>query len=73
MSTAVPPMPAEPWCISTRACGSAYRLPGVPAESRNWPMLAARPIASVLTSLGMSRIVSMIARPALTEPPGELM
>ena len=58
MSTAVPPMPAEPWCISTRECGRAYRLPGVPAESRNWPMLAASPIASVLTSLGISRIVS---------------
>ena len=27
-------------------------------------MLAASPIASVLTSLGISRIVSMIARPA---------
>ena len=36
-------------------------------------MLAARPMARVLTSLGISRIVSMIARPALTEPPGELM
>jgi hypothetical protein len=28
------------------------------AQSRNWPMLAARPIASVLTSLGIRRIVS---------------
>ena len=36
-------------------------------------MLAASPMASVLTSLGISRIVSMIARPADTEPPGELM
>src|SRR5262249_20797278 len=24
ISTAEPPIPAEPWCISTRACGSAY-------------------------------------------------
>ena len=23
MSTALPPMPAEPWCISTRECGNA--------------------------------------------------
>ena len=36
-------------------------------------MLAASPMASVLTSLGISRIVSMIASPAETEPPGELM
>ena len=36
-------------------------------------MLAASPMARVLTSLGISRIVSMIARPAETEPPGELM
>ena len=35
--------------------------------------LAARPIASVATSLGISRIVSYIASAALTEPPGELM
>ena len=36
-------------------------------------MLPARPIASVLTSFGISRIVSYMASPALTEPPGELM
>ena len=58
MSIAVPPMPAEPWCIRIRLCGSANRLPGVPAESRNWPMLAASPIASVATSFGISRMVS---------------
>ena len=61
MSIAVPPMPAEPWCSRTRACGSAYRLPGVPADSRNCPALAAIPIASVPTSLGISRITSRIA------------
>ena len=44
--------------MRTWACGKLNRLPGVPAHSRNWPMLAARPMASVLTSLGMSRIVS---------------
>lgn len=36
-------------------------------------MLAARPMASVLTSLGINRMVSKMARPAETEPPGELM
>ncbi len=36
-------------------------------------MLPARPMASVLTSLGISCIASYIASPALTEPPGELM
>ena len=73
MSTAVPPMPAEPWWSSTRACGRAYLLPGVPAESRNWPALAAIPIARVLTSLGISRITSWMASIAETEPPGELI
>src|SRR3954471_1612085 len=56
-----------------RACGSAYRFPGVPAESRNWPALQARPIARVLTSLGIMRITSWIASIAGTEPPGELI
>src|SRR5437667_211633 len=37
MSTALPPIPAEPRCIRIRACGSAYRLPLVPAESRICP------------------------------------
>ena len=73
MSTAVPPMPAEPWCSRTRACGRAYLLPGVPAESRNCPALAAIPIATVLTSLGISRITSWMASIAETEPPGELI
>ena len=54
-------MPAEPWCIRIRACGSARRLPGVPAESRNWPALHASPSASVATSFGISRITSRIA------------
>src|ERR1022692_4401211 len=57
-SAAVPPKPAEPWCISTWVCGRLNRLPAAPAHSRNWPMLPARPIASVRTSLGIRRIVS---------------
>ena len=44
--------------MRTRECGRAYRLPGVPADSRNWPMLAASPMARVLTSFGINRIVS---------------
>ena len=58
MSIAVPPIPAEPWCIRIRLCGSANRLPGVPADSRNCPMLAASPMARVATSFGISRMVS---------------
>ena len=58
MSAAVPPMPPEGWCIMIRACGVAYRLPLVPAQSRNWPMLAASPMATVDTSFGMNSIVS---------------
>ena len=34
-----PADPAEPWCSSTRAFGSAFRLPLVPADSRNCPAL----------------------------------
>ncbi|CAM5667273.1 hypothetical protein SHIRM173S_05209 [Streptomyces hirsutus] len=41
-----------------RALGRANLLPGAPTLSRNWPMLAANPMASVETSLGISRIVS---------------
>src|SRR5215207_2433749 len=73
MSTAVPPMPAEPWCIRMRACGSANRLPFVPAESRNWPALAAMPTAIVETSFGIDRMTSAMASIAETEPPGELI
>jgi hypothetical protein len=58
MSAAVPPMPPEGWCMMMRACGSAYRFPGVPAQSRNWPIEPARPMATVDTSLSMNCIVS---------------
>ncbi len=44
--------------MSTWACGKLNRFPAAPAHSRNWPMLAASPMASVLTSLGISRMVS---------------
>ena len=58
MSAAVPPIPADGWCIMIRACGRLKRLPDEPAVSRNWPMLAANPIARVDTSLGISAMVS---------------
>ncbi len=51
-------MPADGWCIITRVCGSAYRLPLVPVVRRNWPMLAAKPNPTVTTSFGSSRMVS---------------
>ena len=73
MSTAVPPMPPDGWCMRTRACAMTFRLPGVPALSRNCPALAASPIASVATSFGISRMVSYMASAALIDPPGELM
>ena len=72
-STAEPPIPADPWCMRMRACGSANRLPRVPADSRNWPALHAMPNASVATSHGMSRMTSRIASMDGTEPPGELI
>ena len=56
-----------------RACGSANRLPCVPAESRNWPALQAMPSARVATSHGMSRMTSRMASIDGTEPPGELI
>ncbi len=73
MSASVPPTPADGWCIMIRACGSAERLPGVPADSRNCPIDAAMPIAVVATSHGIRFIVSKMAMPSVTEPPGELM
>ena len=58
MSVAEPPRPAEGWCIRMRVFGSAKRLPGVPAVSRNWPIEAAMPMAMVTTSFLMNCIVS---------------
>ena len=58
MSLAVPPRPPDGWCIMIRLCGSAYRLPLVPAQSRNWPIEAASPMATVATSLEIQFMVS---------------
>jgi hypothetical protein len=56
-----------------RACGSANRLPGAPAASRKHPIDAAIPMQIVLTGDERCCIVSYIASPALTLPPGQLM
>ena len=48
-------------------------MPAAPAASRNAAMLAAMPTQIVETSGFTNCIVSKIAIPALTEPPGELM
>ncbi len=53
--------------------GREKRLPFAPAASKNAPMLAAMPVHKVETSALMKFMVSKIAMPALTEPPGELM
>ena len=58
MSEAEPARPAEGWWIRISAFGSAKRLPGVPALSRNWPIEAARPMAMVTTSFLMNCMVS---------------
>ena len=41
-----------------RACGRANRLPSAPAQSRNWPIEAARPMQIVATSGAMNCMVS---------------
>ena len=53
--------------------GSENRLPLAPAASKSAPMLAAMPTQRVDTSGLMKFMVSKIAMPAVTEPPGELM
>src|SRR5690606_3486846 len=73
MSDAVPVTPADGWCLRMRAYGSAYRLPGVPDESRKCPIDAARHIAYVATSGSIVSIGTYLATPAVTDPPGELM
>ncbi|MNC70630.1 hypothetical protein D3C75_1214630 [compost metagenome] len=56
-----------------RELGSVKRLPFLPAASRNAPMLAARPVHRVDTSGLTNCMVSKMAIPAYTDPPGELM
>ena len=56
-----------------REFGRLNRLPFVPAASSTAAMEAACP-TQIVTMLGRTNaIVSRIARPAVIEPPGELM
>ena len=58
-SEAWPPEPSiAGWWMSTRAFGSAYRLPGAPAPSRTAAAEAACPRTNVCTSGRMYCIVS---------------
>ena len=50
MSEAWPCIWPEGWCMRMRLWGRANRFPGVPAQSRNWPIDAARPTQIVRTS-----------------------
>ena len=56
-----------------RECGSVNRLPLVPQASSTAPIDAACPTQYVTISGSTRFIVSRIARPAVIEPPGELM
>src|SRR3569832_1448750 len=57
----------------TRELGNENRLPLAPAARRKAPIEAARTVQSVDTSGLMNCLVSLIAKPAETVPPGELM
>jgi hypothetical protein len=54
-----------------RALGSAKRLPAAPAARSTAPIEAACPTQSVVMSGRTYCMVSYIARPAVTDPPGE--
>ena len=73
MSDTWPENPPDGWWMRIVEFGSAKRLPLAPAASRNAPIDAAMPTHSVDTSGLMNCMVSKIAIPADTEPPGELM
>ena len=73
MSEAWPENPPEGWWIMTRELGRQKRLPLAPAASSSEPIEAAMPMQTVDTSERMYCIVSYIARPEVTTPPGELI
>ncbi len=56
-----------------REFGRLNRLPLVPSASRTAAMEAAWPTQMVTISGRMNAMVSRIAKPAVMEPPGELM
>ena len=57
----------------TLECGKQKRLPLAPAESSTAAMDAAMPTQMVETCGLIKFMVSRIARPEYTSPPGELM
>ena len=54
----------------TLECGRADLFPGAPAQRRTDPIDAAIPVQIVATSGAINCIVSYIARPDETTPPG---
>jgi len=56
-----------------RELGSARRFPLDPAARMNEAIEAASPKLMVMTSLLMSCMASKMARPEMTDPPGQLM
>jgi hypothetical protein len=60
-------------CTCRLALGSAARSPGSPAISRNEPIERAVPMQSVCTGALMYCMVSYMAKPLVTMPPGELI
>ena len=72
MSAAWPCAPPNGWWIMMRLLGRLKRLPLRPLASRKAPMDAARPTHTVLQAGRMWRMVSKMAMPAVTLPPGLL-
>ena len=73
MSTDWPCIPPCGWWSSTRAFGSAVRMPGAPAASSTPAAEAAWPTHVVATGGRMNCIVSWMANMPIMSPPGELM
>lgn len=60
-------------CIITVEFFNANRCPFSPPANNKLPILAAMPIQKVCTGAAIYCIVSYIAKPAETDPPGEFM
>ena len=73
MSSAWPWAPPMGWWIMTRLFGSANLDPFVPPQSKKEAIDALRPTLIVTTRDLMWFIVSKMANPAMTLPPGQLM
>ena len=73
ISVCWPCAPPDGWWMSTMEFGRHRRLPLAPLDSSTAAIEAHSPRQMVDTSHLMKSIVSRMARPAVTEPPGELM